>query len=186
MKDLLKTLSEIADAVEEAVALIPSLAERGEDIGMGADGTPTSEIDKIAENTVLDYIVRNKVPLNVLSEEIGYVDYGHSDTLVLDPIDGSTNAAAGVPVFTISMGVGSGSLQGIGTAYLRNLTTHESMWAVKGKGAFKDGVRISVRKPDMKKIFMMIYMGNGASHRAFDLAKRVKSVRDYGCASIEM
>ncbi len=186
MKDLLKVLSDIADAVQKAVDLIPSLGERGEYIGMGADGTPTSEIDKIAENTVLDYIVRHKVPLNVLSEEIGFVDYGYSETLVLDPVDGSTNAAAGVPLFTISMGVGKGSLAGIRTAYLRNLTTGESMWAEKGKGAFKDGKRISVRKADMKRLLMMIYMGNGSSRRAYDLAKRVKSVRDYGCASIEM
>ena len=186
MEDLLKTLSDIADAVTSAVRLIPTLEERGKDIEIGADGTPTSEVDKVAENTVLDYIVRNAVPLNVLSEEIGYVDYGYDEVLILDPIDGSSNAAAGVPLFTISMGVGSGSLSGIHTAYLRNLTTGESIWARRGEGAFKDGRRIHVRTPDMKELFMMIYMGNGASPRAFELAKRVKSSREYGCASLEM
>ena len=186
MGELLNTLSKIADAVSDAIRLIPSLEERGKDIEMGADGTPTSEIDKVAENTVLDYILRNAVPLNVLSEEIGFVDYGYEETLVLDPIDGSTNAAAGVPMFTISMGVGKDSLAGIHTAYLRNLVTGEAVWAEKGKGAFKDGKRIRVRKPDMRELFMMIYMGREATPRSFELAKRVKSCREYGCASLEM
>lgn len=41
MEDALRILSGMADAVGEAVGLIPSLAERGEYIGMGADGSPT-------------------------------------------------------------------------------------------------------------------------------------------------
>jgi len=186
MEDLLTVLSGIADAVTAAVGLIPSLEERGKDIEMGADGTPTSEVDKVAENTVLDYILRNGVELNVLSEEIGFVDYGFTETLVLDPIDGSNNAAAGVPMFTLSMGIGSGSLSGIHTAYLRNLTTGESTWAVKGKGAFKDGRPIHVRKPDMKSLFLNIYLGRGASSRAFEAARKAGTIRDYGCSSLEM
>ena len=139
MDSLLETLSAIADAVKKAVDLIPTLEERGKDLGMGADGTSTSEVDKIAENTVLDYIVRHNIPLNVLSEEIGYVDNGYEDVLVLDPIDGTSNCIAGVPMFTISMAVGRSKLSDIHTAYLRNLTTGESLWALRGKGAFKDG-----------------------------------------------
>ena len=119
MDSLIETLSAIADAVKKAVDLIPTLEERGKDVEMGADGTPTSEVDKIAENTVLDYIVRNNVPLNVLSEEIGYVDNGFDDILVLDPIDGTSNCIAGVPLYTISMAVGRSKLSDIHTAYLR-------------------------------------------------------------------
>lgn len=186
MEDLLKVLSDIADAVTAAVNLIPTLEERGKDIEMGADGTPTSEIDKVAENTVLDFIVRNSIPLNVLSEEIGFVDYGFGETLVLDPIDGSSNAAAGVPLFAVSMGVGSGTLSGVHTAYLRNVVTGTSYWARKGEGAFKDGRRICVREPDRNDLFMMIYMGKSATRRSFELAKRVGSTREFGCASLEM
>ncbi len=185
MESMLKTLEAIADAVAEAVRLIPR-QEMGKDIEMGADGTPTSEVDKVAENTVLDYIVRNAVPLNVLSEEIGYVDNGFDETLVLDPIDGTSNAIAGVPLYTVSMAVGKSRLSDIRLAYLRNVVTGESVWAEKGKGAFKDGRRIHVRKPDERDLFMMIYLGNGADPTAFELAKRVKSSRAYGCASLEM
>ncbi len=186
MDSLIETLAAIADAVKKAVDLIPTLEERGVDIEMGADGTPTSEVDKIAENTVLDYLVRNKVPLNVLSEEIGYVDNGYEDVLVLDPIDGTSNCIAGVPLYTISMAVGRKNLSDVHTAYLRNLTTGDSLWAKKGSGTFKNGVKVSVRKLDPKNLFMMMYVGNSSDPKVFDLVKRLPSSRSYGCASIEM
>jgi NAD+ kinase len=183
---LMDTLGTIADAVQTAIAKIPE-SQKGDDMGMGADGTCTSEIDKVAENVVLDYIMRNGLSINVLSEEIGYVDFGGDDTLLLDPIDGTSNAIAGVPMFTISMAVGRDNLQGIHTAYLKNLTTNDVYTAEKGKGAFKNGKKIlAVEHSDLSDLFMMIYLGRSAHQDAFELAKRVMSSRSYGCASLEM
>ena len=183
---MMDVLSGIADAVEKAIKKIPDSRSKREFVGMGADGTSTSQIDKIAENTVLAHIEKNKIQLNVLSEEIGFVDNGWKETLVLDPIDGTSNAIAGVPLFTISMAIGTKSLSDIHTAYLRNLATGDVITAEKGKGAFKNGSRIHVRDAVMDDLFMMIYMGSGAHIEAFNLAKRVKSSRSYGCASLEM
>jgi NAD+ kinase len=184
---MIETLRAIADEVEKAIQLIPEGTDIGEEICMGADGTPTSEIDKIAENTVLDYIQRHNVPLNVLSEEIGSVDNGDIDTLVLDPIDGTTNSIMGVPMFTISMAVGRNSLCGIEYALLRNLITHDEYVAVKGKGATLNGRPIHVKNTfDPKTAIMMVYLGYGAGQQSFALTKRVKTTRSYGCASLEM
>jgi len=183
---MMDVLSDIADAVEEAVKKIPDSKCKGECIGMGADGTSTSQIDKIAENTVLAYIQRNSIPLNVLSEEIGFVDNGGKETLVLDPIDGTSNAVAGIPLYTISMAIGTRSLSDVHTAYMRNLATGDVITAEKGKGAYKNGSRIHVRKAVMDDLFLMIYLGNGAHPTSFNLAKRVKSSRALGCASLEM
>ncbi|NLU45661.1 MAG: sugar kinase [Euryarchaeota archaeon] len=184
--DLLETLSHIADAAEQALAKVPSL-ERGCCLGLGADGTDTSQIDKVAENAILDYITRHGVPLNVLSEEIGYVDNGAEDVLVLDPVDGTTNALAEVPFYAISLAVGRGSLAGMHTAYLRNPVTGDVYTAEKGKGAFKNGCRIRVREdPDLDGLLLAVYLGNGAHPDSFSLVKRTHSTRAYGCASLEM
>ena len=183
---MMDVLSSIADAVEEAIKKIPDSKCRGECIGMGADGTSTSQIDKIAENTVLAYLQKNNIPLNVLSEEIGFVDNGAEDTLILDPIDGTSNAIAGIPMFTISMAIGRSTMNDVHTAYLRNLATGDVITAEKGKGAFKNGSKINVRKADMDDLFIMIYLGNGAHPDSFELAKRVNSSRSFGCASLEM
>ena len=181
-----ETLSAIADAVVEAIRKIPDSKCRGEEVCMGADGTPTAQIDKVAENAALMYIDRNSIPLNVLSEEIGFVDNGAEETLVMDPIDGTSNAIAGVPYYTISLAVGTSSLSDIRLGYLRNPVTGDEMWAERGNGAYKNGRRMHVREPDMDDLFMMIYMGNGAHPDAFALTKSVKSSRCYGCASLEM
>lgn len=62
----------------------------------GADGTPTMRIDVLVEDAILEAVEPHRV--NVLSEETGFVDVGSSVTLVVDPLDGSANAAAGVPL----------------------------------------------------------------------------------------
>ena len=182
----METLSGIADAVQAAIEKIPNSRCKGEEVCMGADGTPTSQIDKVAENAALMHIQSNRIPLNILSEEIGFVDNGAEETLVMDPIDGTSNAIAGIPYFTISLAVGTSKLSDIRLGYLRNPVTGDVYTAEKGKGAFKNGCLIHVRKAVMDDLFVMIYMGNGAHPDAFALAKRVKSSRSLGCASLEM
>ena len=182
----METLSGIADAVQAAIEKIPNSRCKGEEVCMGADGTPTSQIDKVAENAALMHIQSNRIPLNILSEEIGFVDNGAEETLVMDPIDGTSNAIAGIPYLTISLAVGTSKLSDIRLGYLRNPVTGDVYTAEKGKGAFKNGCPIHVRKAVMDDLFVMIYMGNGAHPDAFALAKRVKSSRSLGCASLEM
>ena len=141
---MMEILSAIADQVEKAIALIPSDVDKAEEICMGADGTPTSQVDKIAENTVLTYIAANEVPLNVLSEEIGYVDNGAEDTLILDPVDGTRNCTLGIPYYTISMAVSRTTMNGATHALIRNLATGDEYRAEKGKGATLNGKSIHV------------------------------------------
>ena len=78
---MIDVLRAMAEEVKKAVSLIPD-DQKGVNICIGADGTPTEEIDKVAENAVLRYIAANNIQLNVLSEEIGYVDNGADETLV--------------------------------------------------------------------------------------------------------
>ena len=77
-----------------------SRTELAEEVRQGADGTPTMRIDDIVEGAILDVARRYRV--NVLSEEVGFVDEGSVLTLVVDPLDGSANAAAGVPLSCFS------------------------------------------------------------------------------------
>lgn len=182
----MEDLSAIADAVQEAVEKIPTSEERGKKVCMGADGTCSSQIDKVAENAALMYIELHKLPLNILSEEIGYVDNGGEETLVMDPIDGTSNAIAGLPYYTVSLAVGKSRLSDIRLGYLRNLATGDVMCAERGKGAFKNGRPMRVRKAVPDDLFLMIYEGNGAHPDAFGVAKQVRSSRSLGCASLEM
>ncbi len=184
---MIDTLREIAEEVEEGIKALKFGRERGDEVCTGADGTPTSAIDISAENIVLDYIRRNKLKLNILSEEIGFIDNKAKETLVLDPIDGTTNSIEGIPMYTISMAIGRSSLSDIHTAYIRNLATGEEFTAEKGKGAFHNGKKIRTSKKfDPKKAKLSIYLGRGASEQSFEVSKRIKSTRSFGCTSLEM
>lgn len=87
--------------------------ERTRLVGLGGDGTPTHYLDEVVEAPVLDVFERHGV--NVLSEEIGWIDRGSSMTLVVDPLDGTANAAAGVPLscFSAAMALDGELVEGL-------------------------------------------------------------------------
>lgn len=64
-------------------------------IGVGGDDTPTMFLDQIVDQAVVAAV--EPYGVNILSEEIGWVDNGSAVTLVIDPVDGTANAVAGVP-----------------------------------------------------------------------------------------
>lgn len=83
------------DSLHSALASFARV-ELEEYVAEGADGTPTMRIDLLVETAILEAASEQRV--NVLSEEAGFVDFGSAVTLVVDPLDGSANAAAGVPI----------------------------------------------------------------------------------------
>lgn len=80
-----------------------SRAELGEKVEMGADGTATMRLDVLVDGRIVD--VASAHGVNVLSEEIGVVDHGSARTLVVDPVDGTANAVAGVPLSAFSAAI---------------------------------------------------------------------------------
>src|SRR3989304_2469099 len=111
-------LHELADEVSKAVGTFEG--DAGAIMGMGAYGTPTQAIDRVAEEAVLRYLAYNDSDLNVLSEEAGFVDRGGSWTLVLDPIDGTYNAVRGVPFYATSLAGGDDRLSTVTHGLVRD------------------------------------------------------------------
>jgi myo-inositol-1(or 4)-monophosphatase len=98
-----KVLAAAADAAvaafRRARASVPQ-DELEREIGIGGDGTPTSRLDDLVDAAVLEAAAPYGV--NILSEEAGWIDNGSAVTLVVDPVDGTANALAGVPLCTFS------------------------------------------------------------------------------------
>lgn len=92
---LVSVASAADDAYRTAMATM-TRAERSRDIGTGGDGTATMFLDEYVERPVLAILERAGV--NVLSEEAGWIDRGSAMTVVIDPVDGTANSAAGVPI----------------------------------------------------------------------------------------
>ena len=118
-------------------------------LGVGAGGDTTMELDRAAEAVVfaeLGALASAGEKFSVLSEEAGLKSFGAEYPLVLvDPVDGSLNAKQGVPVFGVMLAVLDGPLVGDALAGLvLNLSTGEEWTAVRAGGARLGGNRLRV------------------------------------------
>ncbi|SDD17168.1 myo-inositol-1(or 4)-monophosphatase [Actinokineospora iranica] len=95
---------------------------------MGADGTPTMRVDALVEDAIAEAAQRHRV--NLLSEEAGFVDNGSATTLIVDPLDGSANAASGVPLSCFAGVLARDAIAG--EAVTVWLDTGRSWWARAG------------------------------------------------------
>jgi len=118
---------------------------------IGAGGDLTLEIDKRAENAIIQTLESYNEPIVIVSEEIGKYFWDPdakkrifkfkssicSDFFIIDPIDGSTNAKRGIPFSCISIAYADGStLNDIQVGVVFNIRTEDLYLAEKGKGAF--------------------------------------------------
>lgn len=157
----------------------------GNNIGMGADGTVTKFIDKYAEDIALDVIRKSKIKVNILSEEVGYINNGSEYTFVLDPIDGTRNAYRGIPFYSVSIGIGKKRISDVEYGIVKNIPTGDIFTAEKGFGAFFNGKRFAVPEIPDKEILSSIALGKNYNKVTLKLAKKDK-VRSLGSSSLEM
>jgi len=179
-------LRALADEVARSIAAIPELSVRATELGPNAAGQVSVRVDRVAEEAVLNYLEAHEVPLNVLSEEIGYIDRGAEQTLILDPIDGSQNCARGLPFFSVSLAVGRKALSDVHTGLVRNLVAGSTYFAQRGKGAMLDGRPIHVGPFRRDRSFVLVWMGDSADPATYTLVQKIVRIRSLGCASLEL
>ena len=94
--------------------------------------------DVVADEAVCG--VLHNAGLGVLSEESGKSGPGSSVLVVVDPIDGSTNAALGIPWYATSLCAldDEGPLVAVVVHQVSGVRYH----ALRGGGAFRDGVAV--------------------------------------------
>ena len=182
----LEVLYRVGLAVQQVVRDTGNTPHRGDVVAMGADGSPTEELDRLAEAEILRVLDQEGVKWNLLSEEIGHVARGGDRTLVVDPIDGSTNALRNLPFATVSLALGARDLEGIDTGLVRDLYRGTTYWATRGEGAFCDGRPIRTRPWNARGLLCFVNLGSHATERAVRLAGKARRVRSLGCASFEM
>jgi fructose-1,6-bisphosphatase/inositol monophosphatase family enzyme len=154
----------------------------GVNIGIGADGTPTKYIDKIAEDIAINFIKKSKIKINILSEEAGFLDLNGEYTFILDPIDGTRNAVRGIPIYSISLGVGKKSMDDIDFGIVKNIPSGDLFIAERGNGAFFNNKRIFT--PEMPDNEVIISFNNCSAIQNSDY--KFNKLRSLGCASLEM
>jgi myo-inositol-1(or 4)-monophosphatase len=129
-------------------AVLPLLGTEagGQELGRGAGGDRTVELDRRAEIEVLaelKALAGSGERFSVLSEEAGLIDMGAPFPRVLvDPVDGSRNAKRGIPLVGLILALMEGpTLAQARIGFVLNTVSGERWHSLRGGGSFRDGRR---------------------------------------------
>ena len=167
---ILRLLNDAADAVAAALAT-------HDDWGLvGGVRDDEYKHDVVADAAALS--VLEKAPVGILSEESGLKHGDRDVVVVVDPVDGSTNASLGLPWYATSLCAVDGD--GLRASVVVNLPLGTRFTAVRGGGATVDGKRID--PPKTRALADAIIVINGWQPPQL----RPKLMRIYGAAALDM
>lgn len=147
-----------------------------------------TKTDVDSERKIME-IISNVFPNhNLLGEETGFKNRNSEYTWVVDPIDGTSNFAAGIPWFGIIICILKNFNPIMAGCYLP--VQDQTYFAEKGKGASLNGKPISVSKETQLKNILAVYSLDysddpGKTEREaqniIQLVKNVRNLRSTNC-----
>ncbi|TAN26337.1 MAG: inositol monophosphatase [Actinomycetota bacterium] len=175
-EQIIHVFSETADAIAERVSGGVSWAKSG-----GHKGQHQGDVD--ADEIGIEIITRQG--MTVYSEESGYTYPETPETsewanvvVVIDPVDGSTNASKGIPFYSVSLCAVVDGVPAIGM--VRNLVSGDTYLGQAGLGSTKNGKAIS--PSDVTEISKAIVGINGYPSKYLGWAQ----YRAFGSAALEL
>ena len=169
---LLELFDDVAQAVGSAVSAIA--AERVRD---RTDRRGQYALDLVADAAAC--AVLERAPVRVVSEESGVHDRnGAAVTVVVDPVDGSTNCARGIAYWATSLCAldADGPL----AALVVNQATGQRTRAVRGGGATRDGKPLRASRVERVEDALVLLAGRPVRVLPW------KQFRSLGCASLAL
>lgn len=145
----------------------------------------------LAANKIIVKSIKEKFSgHNIISEEIKYKKTDSPYTWYVDPLDGTTNYTASIPLFAVNIGIALNATPIVGVIYLPY--TKEHYWATLGQGAYCNNKEIKVSKVrTMKESFIQLCHAYEKENRlagAEIVAKitgKCRVYRRFGCAGFE-
>ncbi len=188
----LEVFQNIGRKMRDGLSVIMNIENSTKPLGRGAGGDKTFPIDKWAEDIILAALQKahkEGESFTLISEELGVRAFGDGrKRLLVDPIDGSNNAKSGVPFFATSLALLDGEHLGdLQVGYVINLAVGDEFWAVRGKGAYKNGGRIHT-----SPVLGITIVAYEASHPGKDipaimpLIAQAKRTRCFGSTALDL
>ncbi len=190
LDSILETAIEAAQAAGKALKENPNV---GQVVEKSAYHFVT-EADLRSEKIILD-LIRERFPQHrIVSEESHQSENVlETDVWIIDPLDGTNNFSHGIPLYCVSIAFASKGQVQVGVVYDPN--RDELYSAVRGRGAFMNGVPIRVSAADELKqaiICTGFYYDRGEMMRATLKAietlftNGVRGIRRLGSAALDL
>jgi myo-inositol-1(or 4)-monophosphatase len=161
--------------------------------GIGAGGDTTYQIDRMAEETIVNTVKSNNVDFILISEEAGIKRIGRDPQhyVTIDPIDGTTNALRGIPFVATSIAVSrKPQLRDVEYGIVTDLLHNETYTAQKDQGAYKNNRKIAPsRKTALEDLVLGLELTSETSRRikaVTKLLQNTKHPRHLGADALEM
>lgn len=187
-----EAFDQIGVRVRRAVGPLLGTEEGRAELGWGAGGDRTVEIDRVAEEVVLSELralAERGERFSVLSEEIGQIDLGAEFPVVfVDPVDGSLNAKRGVPVAGVMLSLLEGpTLSDVRVGVVHNLFDGERWHALRGGGLFHQGERVTPFLPAEGRINVLALESSPRNlEPAGPLIQQARKLRLLGSVAISL
>ena len=165
------------------------------DLGTGAGGDKMKLVDLSAEKAIIEILLQHDVSFTLVSEESGIKEYGdepESCYVTVDPIDGTTNLVRGLPFFCSSIAVsGKPLLSDVCAGMVADLFHGTTYTAARGKGAFRDGAKISTStvaslSEAVIGLDLNTYKDKQIAPRLSELIQETKHIRHFGASALEL
>jgi myo-inositol-1(or 4)-monophosphatase len=179
------------DRIAGELPLLPA-ERRAERLGRGAGGDVTLAVDRLAEDAVVAELQALGRPMTLLSEELGERDLGGGGPpmVVLDPVDGSRNAARGLPAFATAVAIADGpTMAGVWLGVVRDHGTGEEWVAERGGGARLGGAPLDARRAPRERLELLMLEGTSpwrVAHAVARLDGRVRRLRAVGSLALSL
>lgn len=163
--------------IKEAGKILKEGYYSNKDVTFKAKKDLVTAYDVGIENFLKEKFSEEFKNFNVIAEESDNTDIEFKDSIIIDPIDGTTNFVNGVPHTAISVGVYKNKKPYIGIVY--NPILDELYVAKIGKGAFLNGKKLQVStESDFQKALLSTgFPYTSASHED-DLNDVIKKMKD--------
>lgn len=185
MKDssiIVKNIKELVNKISNQTLNIGSLAEIEKGVSEKGKNNYVTKYDLEVENQ-LKKNLKSLIPNSTFfGEETGKKISKTEYTWVVDPIDGTTNFIHGLP-FAISIGLVKNNEIIIGCIY--NPITDEFWYAIKGKGAYKNEVKLQTSNRSEISGTVMQFGFPYDINKTEDILKKVLDVKNAGAADIK-
>jgi myo-inositol-1(or 4)-monophosphatase len=194
--DWLKILVHCKENVKEYIRPhLKTLCEPQPDLGKGAGGDQMKPVDLAAEKAIVETLQQHGISFTLISEESGVKEFGKTPKqyyVTVDPIDGTTNLVRGLPFYASSIAVSTTpALSTVFAALVTDLAHDTTYTAVKDKGAYRDGEKITSSTRDsledaMVGLDLNSYKVKEIVPKLTDLIQKTKHIRHFGANALEL
>lgn len=194
MKDIPRIMIEACSRVRSSISDLVGTDEANESYGVGAGGDVSRKIDVVAERAVMDTLEAHHFNCTVVAEEAGTVDITNGESegyIVLDAVDGTTNALRGIPFYCCSIAFADDNkLSAVKHGVVMDLFTGDVYRASLGNGAFYNGARIHVKSQYEENRYVVGMNVSGVKPEKIEVLKpimaRSNHLRHMGANALEL